>query len=330
MKNLIQRLVEIDGPSGREGPVRQVILEEIEGIADQVNISPLGSIHAIRNPGKGKKIMFAAHMDEIGVIVSHIEENGFVRFQGIGGINPQTLVGHRVRFNDGSTAVIGVEDPGNLNQKLRLERLFLDFGCETAKECPVKIGDLGVFHRPFVELGGRWIAKAMDDRIGVAILIEVLRNLDSTNHEAQFAFTVQEEVGLRGARTSAFALQPDLAVAVDVTRTGDTPKGVKMAVKLGAGPAIKVKDSGMISDPRIVDLLVRSAERKRIPYQLEVLEKGTTDAAAIQLTRSGVPAGCVSIPTRYIHTPSEMVDQTDVENSVALLLSLLHHRIELG
>jgi endoglucanase len=328
VNNLVKRLVELEGPSGREGPVRQAILQEIEGLVDEISISPLGSIHAIKNPGMGKKIMFAAHMDEIGVIISHIGESGFARFHGIGGINPQTLVGHRVRFGGDNFAVIGIEDPSNLNQTLRLDKLFLDFGCEAADECPVEVGDIGVFHRPFLELGQRWVAKAMDDRIGVAILIETIRTTRDLQHEAQFTFTVQEEVGLRGARTSGYALQPDLAIAVDVTRTGDTPKGVKMAVKLGAGPAIKVRDSGMISDPRIVDLLVSNAERKRIPYQMEVLEKGTTDAAAIQLSRSGVPAGCVSIPTRYIHSPSEMVDRFDVENAVALLSSVLVNSID--
>ena len=329
MKELIKRLVETDGPSGREGPVRQVILQEIEGFADDISISPLGSIHAITNPGKGKRIMFAAHMDEIGVIVSHIDEKGFVRFHGIGGINPQTLVGHRVRLAGDVMAVIGIEDPANLSQKLRIEKLFLDFGSPDGKNCPVQVGDIGVFNRPFTELGSRWVAKAMDDRIGVAILIETLKSSTSSRLEAQFAFTVQEEVGLRGARTSGHALAPDLAIAVDVTRTGDTPKGVKMAVQLGAGPAIKVRDSGMIADPRVVDLLVRCAEKKNIPYQLEVLEKGTTDAAAIQLTRAGVPAGCVSIPTRYIHTPSEMVDPGDVEHAVSLLRTVLDTKIEL-
>jgi endoglucanase len=153
--------------------------------------------------------------------------------------------------------------------------------------------------------------------------------LRSTPNEVQFAFTTQEEVGLRGARTSAYGLNPDIAIALDVTRTGDTPKGIKMAVELGGGPTIKVRDSGSLSDPRMVEMMVQRAEAAGIPYQLEVLERGTTDATAIQLTRAGVPVGVISIPCRYIHTPSEMVDAGDVENAVRLLLEILSTPVQL-
>jgi putative aminopeptidase FrvX len=169
----------------------------------------------------------------------------------------------------------------------------------------------------------------MDDRIGVAVLIETLRRLDRTPHELYFVFSVQEEVGLRGATTAAFGIDPDLGLAVDVTATGDTPKAEKMEVSLGKGPAIKVRDSGMLADPRLVDRMVRSAEIAGLPYQLEVLERGTTDARSIQLTRAGVPTGCLSIPCRYIHAPSEMVDHNDVQNAVSLLVALLKGPIEL-
>jgi endoglucanase len=147
--------------------------------------------------------------------------------------------------------------------------------------------------------------------------------MDNSPHQVFFVFSVQEEVGLRGATTAAFGLDPDIGIAVDVTRTGDTPRGVKMSVALGNGPAIKVRDGGMLSDPRIVDWMVNTADTAQIPYQIEVLEGGTTDARAIQLTRAGVPAGCVSIPCRYIHAPSEMVDYNDVQNAIRLLLALI-------
>ena len=267
--------------------------------------------------------MLAAHMDEIGLIISHIDEEGYARFHPIGGLNAQTLVGHRVRFQDEVVGVIGIEAPDKWDTMPSVEKLFLDFGANSPDACPVKVGDMGSFLRPFHQVGERWIAKSMDDRIGVAILIETLRRIRETPLEVQFAFTVQEEVGLRGARTSAFGLEPDLAIAIDVTRTGDTPKGTRMAVKLGEGPAIKVRDSGMLSDPRIVEWMVAAAKKAKLPYQLEVLEKGTTDAAAIQITRAGVPAGVISIPCRYIHSPSEMVDPGDVENAVRLLVGLL-------
>jgi endoglucanase len=191
------------------------------------------------------------------------------------------------------------------------------------------VGDVAAFDRPLAELGSRLVSKAMDDRIGVAVLVETLRRMGESPNRVYFVFSVQEEVGLRGATTAAYEIDPEVGIAVDVTRSGDTPKGVKMDVSLGRGPAIKVRDSGMLSDPRVVDWMVRTAAEGQIPYQLEVLEAGTTDARAIQLTRAGVPAGCLSIPCRYIHSPSEMVDFGDVENAVRLLGALVAGSVEL-
>jgi endoglucanase len=193
----------------------------------------------------------------------------------------------------------------------------------------VRIGDVAAFERPFIDLGDRLVSKAMDDRIGAAVIIEVLRALNVSPHQLFFVFSVQEEVGLRGATTAAFGVDPDLGLAVDVTGTGDTPKGRKMEVGLGKGPAIKVRDSGMLADPRVVDWMVKTAEKDRIPYQLEILEGGTTDARALQLTRAGVPTGCLSIPTRYIHSPSEMVAYGDVQNAVRMLVELLSRPVQL-
>jgi len=164
----------------------------------------------------------------------------------------------------------------------------------------------------------------------VAVMIEALKDLKFSPHELYFVFSTQEEVGLRGATTAAYGVDPDLGLAVDVTRTGDTPKGVKMEVALGKGPTVKVRDSGMLADPRVVRWMAETAEKAGIPYQLEVLEAGTTDARAIQLTRSGVPSGCMSIPTRYIHSPSEMVDANDVQLSVRLLVELLTNPVNLS
>jgi len=194
----------------------------------------------------------------------------------------------------------------------------------------VQVGDVAAFARPFMDLGDRLVSKAMDDRIGVAVGLETLRLVGETPHEIYFVFSVQEEVGLRGATTSAYGVDPDIGIAIDVTGSGDTPKGLKMDVGLGKGPAIKVRDGGMLADPRVVDWMVKTAQAAKLPYQLEVLEGGTTDARAIQLTRAGVPAGCVSIPTRYIHSPSEMVDYADVQNAVKLLVELLRRPAALG
>jgi endoglucanase len=329
MNALIKKLTEAWGPSGREGAVRQLILTEIEDHVSSATVSPLGSLHAIVNPGGDLKVMLAAHIDEIGIIVSHIDKNGFARFHRLGGVDLNSCTGHRVRFEDGTMAVIGNEKRHERTKPPRLEEFYLDFGVTSAKDCPVNIGDLGTFDRSFVALGDRLIAKSLDDRIGVVILIETIRQLKQTPHEIQFVFTVQEEVGRRGAGPSAYRLDPDLAIAVDVTGTGDTPRSPKMAVELGAGPAIKVRDTHMISDPRIVDLMIKRAEDAGIPYQLEVLRHGSTDASIIQLVRAGIPAGCLSIPCRYIHTSSEMVDSHDVENAVHLLDEILRKPIDL-
>jgi len=194
----------------------------------------------------------------------------------------------------------------------------------------VKVGDVAAFDRPYVEAGNRLIAKSMDDRVGVLVAIEALRALKSTPHDVYFVFTTQEEVGTRGAATSAFGIDPDVGIAVDVTATGDTPSALKMEMSLGNGPCIKIQDSGAISDPRVVKWMINTAEKNKIPYQREVLLMGGTDARAIQLARAGVPAGCISIPVRYVHSPSEMADFSDVQNSVKLLTALLKAPIDLG
>jgi len=212
----------------------------------------------------------------------------------------------------------------------KLSDLFIDVGATSVENCPVSVGDVCGFERPFLDLGKRMVAKSMDDRIAAAIAIETLKQLESTPHEVHFVFSTQEEVGLRGATTAAYGIDPDVGFAVDVTRSGDTPRpSTKMATALGDGPAIKVRDSSFIADPRLVDYMVTTAKEAEIPYQLEVLEAGGTDGRAIQLTRGGVPAGCVSIACRYIHSPSEMVDSDDVENAVKLLVALLSQPISL-
>jgi putative aminopeptidase FrvX len=331
MKELIQKLVESIGPSGFEAAVRKLIRAEIEGKADQIEVDALGNLvaHKGAKTAGGLRIMLSAHMDEIGVMATHIDENGFVRFTTIGGVRPQTCYGSRVRFVNGVCGSIGGERLDTPDKVHTFEQLFIDVGASNRADCPVKVGDAAGFDRPMLDLGNRLIAKSMDDRISCAVLIETLRKLKTSPHELYFVFSTQEEVGLRGATTAAFAVDPDLGISVDVTGVGDTPRGSKMEVGLGKGPAIKVRDGGMISDPRLVRFMADTAEKAGLPYQLEILEGGTTDARAMQISRAGMPAGCVSIPTRYIHSPSEMVDIRDVQNSVNLLVELLSHPITL-
>jgi endoglucanase len=202
-------------------------------------------------------------------------------------------------------------------------------GATSRDQVQKRLGQAVGFVRPFADLGNRIVAKAMDDRISCAILVDLLERLGDSPHDVYFVFSVQEEVGLRGARTSAYTLDPDLGIALDVTVAADTPEAAKLAMKLGDGPCIKVMDSGMLSHPELNECLIQTAEAQNIPYQLEVLVGGTTDAAAMQLVRSGVPATCVSIACRHVHTQSEMVDMDDVQNAVKLLLAVLAAPIEM-
>jgi putative aminopeptidase FrvX len=336
MKKLLKQLTETFGPSGYEESVRKLVRDEIKPFAHEIKVDALGNLIARKRPAKQtkdtKKIMIAAHMDEIGLMVSHVDENGFLRFSPIGGVFRRYVVGGRVRFLNGVQGVIGYDRLDDLNELPALDKVYIDVGATGKKDCPVKVGDIAAFDRQFTEMGNRLVAKSMDDRVGVLIAIEALRALRNkpTPHDLYFVFTTQEEVGVRGAATSAYGVDPDVGIAVDVTASADTPKALKMEMALGKGPCIKIQDAGMISDRRVVQWMIRTAEKNKIPYQREVLLFGSTDARAIQLARAGVPAGCISIPVRYIHSPSEMVDYSDVQNSVKLLTALLRAPFDLG
>ncbi|GAB4458098.1 MAG: M42 family metallopeptidase [Anaerolineales bacterium] len=333
MKKLLKQLTETFGPSGYEDQIRKLVRAEVEPLADEVKVDALGNLIARKKPTRpsqdAKKIMIAAHMDEIGLMVSHVDEKGFVRFSPIGGVFGKYIPGGRVRFLNGVQGVIGYDRFDKVHETPPLEKVFIDVGAASQKDCPVKVGDVAAFDRPFIEMGNRLVAKSMDDRVGVLAAIETLRALKTTPHDVYFVFTTQEEVGVRGAGTSAYGIDPDLGIALDVTSAADTPEAPKMTMALGKGPCIKIKDAGALSDPRVVQWMIRTAEKNKIPYQREVLLFGGTDARAIQSTRAGVPSGCLSIPTRYVHSPSEMVDYTDVQNTVKLLTALLRAPIEL-
>jgi len=333
VKKLLQTLTETFGPSGYEDDVRKIVRNEVEALADDVRVDSLGNLivrkRATRTARETKKVMIAAHMDEIGVIVSHVDENGFVRFSPLGGVFRRYVVGGRVRFLNGTQGIIGFDRLDNINELPTLDKVYIDVGATSPKDSPVKIGDVGAFDRQYSDLGNRLVAKSMDNRVGVLIAIETLRALKSTPYDLYFVFTTQEEVGVRGAATSAYGVDPDIGIALDVTPSGDTPNALRMEMALGRGPCIKIQDVGMIADPRIVQWMIRVAEKNRIPYQREVLLIGGTDARAIQLTRAGVPAGCISVPVRYVHSPSEMVDYSDVQNAVRLLTAVLRTPIEL-
>jgi endoglucanase len=330
MKELLQRLTETFSTSGNEEPIRLVILNEVKGFADDCRVDALGNLIVRKGRlasgaarSEGKRIMIAAHMDEIGLMVTHVDEKGFIRFTGIGGVYPRHLPGGRVRFTSGLTGVIGLETTDHVADVPELEKMFIDIGASSKKDCPVRIGDVAAFERPFLDLGNRVVAKSMDDRVGCAVAIEALKRIRSTPHELYFVFTTQEEVGTRGAQTSAYGVDPDLGFSIDVTGWGDTPGKKDLTIALGSGPAIKIRDGGMLSDPRVIEWMTRAAEKAKIPYQREVLLGGTTDARAMQVVRGGIPVGCISIPCRYVHSPSEMIDLQDVENAIKLVVALV-------
>jgi endoglucanase len=328
MKETIRALVEEFGPSGAEGRVRAVIRKQIEGLADEVTVDTMGNLIAFKKGSSGYKIMLSAHMDEIGVIVGYIDEKGFLRVNPVGGVRPHYELMGRVLFENGTVGVIGADKLGGDPAHLSMDKLYVDVGASSREDCPVKVGEVGCFLRSMVEVGGHLTSKAMDDRIGCAVMVQALRDLSARPepplNDVYFVFSTQEEVGLRGATTSAYGIVPDVGIALDVTLTGDTPETpFKMAVSLDEGPAIKVKDGGMLATPWVKEWMIDVAEANEIPYQLEVLPGGTTDARAIQTTQAGIAAGCLSIPTRYVHSPSETVSYSDVLESVKLLVAMI-------
>ncbi len=335
MKSLIAKLVKTAGPPGFENEVRSLARSEIEPFVEELRVDSLGNLIARKGqlaPG-GLKVMLAAHLDEVGLIVSHIDEKGFARFTPLGPLNQQSAVGSRVRFFNGVTGLIGLEMPPGGIKASKFDEMFIDLGVKGRRQCPVRIGDPAVFEGELSDLGERMVGKALDDRVGIALLIEVARRMSEQKiespNEIYFVFSAQEEIGSRGAAAAAFSIDPDLGLSLHLSQAGGTPNGPHIELELGRGPGIKVKDQWMLSDPRVVDWLVRTAKEAHIPYQMEIVEKGTTDACAIQLSRTGVPAASLSLPARYLHSPTEMADYDDAQNMLDLLLALLCKPIEL-
>lgn len=319
---ILEKMTQINSPSGNETEIRSFITEEIKKYCDEIYSDVMGNLIAHKKGG-GKRIMFAAHMDEIGIIATAIDEKGFIRFSSVGGLNLRNLVNLRVRFANGTEGVIGAQEEA-FKDKPSLDKLYIDIGEDNKKEAEkkVSIGDTASFVGGFVKCGDKVVSKALDNRAGCAVLMAGLSEVKESANDLYFVFTTQEEVGLRGAKTAAFDIQPDIAVAVDVTDTGDTPDASTMAVELGKGAAIKVMDRSVMCDADVRVKMIETAKKNKIPYQLEIMTDGGTDAGAIHLTRAGVKTGGISVPTRYIHSPSEMASVSDIENCVKLVYEL--------
>ena len=329
MKEILTQLTAVYGPSGHEAAVRETISNLVADYCDTVSVDTLGNL-IVHKKGNGPKVMLAAHMDEIGVMVTDVDEQGFLRFTRVGGLSPHLLLGQRVVFKNGTVGVFGHEKLEQVKD-LTFDKMFIDIGAsskETAAE-KVSLGDIAVFQRELVATGDRLTGKALDDRAGCAVLVQLLKELTNCSNDLYVVFTVQEEVGTRGAKTSAYAIEPDVGLAIDVTLVGDTPKAPTCAVSLGQGPTIKVKDALVLAHPQVKAALVQTAQSNNIPYQFEILDRGGTDAGPIHLTKTGVKSGGVSIPCRYVHTPTEMVSQQDLTNAVKLLKAFLAKPVEL-
>ncbi len=334
--DLLKRLCETPGIPGREERVAAVAREALQPLADDVHADALGNLIARKRGRGGPRVMLAAHLDEIGFIVRHIDDKGFLRLQAVGGFDTRVLPAQRVRVwtRDGQGLVAALQlatkpihllKPEELKAP-KLEELYVDVGLPPDEvRARVEIGDMVTFDRPLELTGPRVISKALDDRVGVFVMIEALRALGTHQAEVVAVATTQEEVGLRGAQTSAFGVEPDIGIAVDITIAGDVP-GIdphEQVTRLGEGVAIKVFDTSHIPNYRLVRHLREVAEQHGIRYQFEVLPRGGTDAGAMQRVRAGVPAVTVSIPARYAHTVNEMADLSDIEAAVQLLARYL-------
>ena len=325
----MQRLNAAHGPAGDEAGIRAVIEEMASPYADEMMTDTMGNL-IVRKKGAGPKVMFAAHMDSIGFIVTHIEKEGFLRVGRLGGIRPQEIAFTPVRFKNGTKGVIVPEEKADFG-KLKLDECYIDIGAKNDEDAKklVQVGDTAIYDTAVISAGCKVISPYMDNRVSCAILLAALAQMPEVMpNDVYFVFTVQEEVGLRGAKTAAYAVDPDYGIAVDVTDVDDTPGSEKNGtVQLGKGAAIKLMDSSVICHPEVVKILSDLSEGKKIAAQKDILRAGGTDAGAMHVSRMGVRAGGISMPCRYIHSPVEMVHLDDfkscVDLSVAFALSEL-------
>ncbi len=332
----LEKLSNACGVAGREDEVRDLMKRFLKPHVDEVREDKLGNVIGTKT-GKRKapKVMLAAHMDEIGLIVKTISKEGFLRFAKIGGIDDRILLAQKVMVyaeKGPLHGIIGSKPPHIQREEERKkivthDQLFIDIGAENqeeARKMGVRIGDPVEFDIKFARVRRDVvIGKAFDDRVGCAVMVEAVKRLKKTSCATYAVGTVQEEVGLRGAATAAFGIEPDVGLALDVTVAGDVPgvKEVEAPIKMKEGPSITVADRGLIAHPKVLRLLTDAAEENNIRYQLETGLPGTTDAARISLTREGVPSGTISIPARYIHSPSSMLSLKDAEDAVKLTVA---------
>ncbi|MEC8610809.1 MAG: M42 family metallopeptidase [Bacteroidota bacterium] len=327
---LLAEICQAPGAPGYEQRIREIVIREVTPLVDDLKIDNMGNITALKNGNKEKKVMIGAHMDEIGFIVTHIDDNGFLRFHTLGGFDPKTLTAQRVVVH-GSKDLVGVMGskpihvmtPEERNKAPKTTDFFIDMGMTKEEvEKHVQVGNPITRERKLIEMGNCVNCKSIDNRVSVFILIEMLREIENNPYDIYAVFTVQEEVGIRGANVATQSVQPDFGFGLDTTIAYDVPGASphEKITELGKGAAIKVMDSSTICDYRMVNYMKEVANNHSIPYQLEILTGGGTDTAGIQrFTPGGSIAGAVSIPTRHIHQVIEMADKTDIRNAIDLL-----------
>ncbi len=330
----LKKLCEAHGISGREEAIRKIIREEMTGKVDEIRTDSLGNIICFKK-GKGRaprrRVMLSGHIDEIGFIVNCVEKEGWVRFLPVGGWDTRNLLSQRVfihtRRGKKLRGVIGTKPihvltPEDRKKSLGFPELYIDTGLPKNKVNKlVEEGDWITMDRDFVEAGDCYVSKAFDDRVGAYVIFEALKTAKASKTDIYAVGSVQEEVGLRGAQVSAFGIEPDIAVAVDITLACDMPGAPvhQKVTALGGGVAVKIMDSSLICSPKLVDFFVDLAKKNRIKHQMEILPRGGTEAGAMQRVRAGCPAITISIPTRYGHSPIEMVHKNDVRAAVRLV-----------
>ena len=332
---LLATLSNAFGPPGNEEEVREILKKEMEEHADEVKVDKLGNIFFYHH-GRGRypKVMLAAHMDEVAFIVTFIENNGFLRFQTLGGITSNIMPGQVILFRGSAgqylKGIIGTKPPHLMKEEeqkkiIPIEDLFIDIGAENLEEAKgkgVEIGTLGVFDIEFAELGGGYLrGKAFDDRAGCTVLAEVFKALKNSPYNLVAVGTVQEEVGLRGARTAAWQIDPDYGLALEGTFAADVPdsRPDRISSMLKGGPVVTIVDRTTITHPAILNTLIKLGKKRSIPFQFKKVPMGGTDAGAIHLTKAGVPSGTVAVPCRYIHGPSSITHIDDLRNTIALV-----------
>jgi endoglucanase len=332
---LLRELCEAHGTSGYEDAIRAIVRRELDG-QGEISADSMGNLICLKR-GKGtKKVMLAAHMDEIGFVVKFIDDKGFLRLNPMGGWDPRQMNSQRVKVHTRGGSLQGVlmygTKPAHLltdaekNEGQKHDNFFVDLGLSGDEaKAQVRLGDMVTMDRNLVQLGSNLTCKAMDDRVAVFVMIEALKAAGDHDADIYAVATVQEEIGLRGAAAAGWSIQPDIAIAIDITLANDIP-GVPetdQITRLGGGAAIKIMDSSLVCHPKVVEHFRSLAERNGIPHQMEILTRGGTDAGAIQRLHGGIPSFTLSIPTRYVHTVNETVNEGDVQACIDLLARYL-------